>query len=398
MNDGMRSLLAFSLIFALACSDDDPKPDAGMAPADAVSMDAPAPDADDAGVTDTPSGMDAEGMDAEGMDAEAMDATPMMPAQMEPGDHVQTAEARIQIGDTFAVVKQNAGMGMRSAAENSRAYTYIFAGGVEVAVWYANTNLDDDDAPPNDVDDSDRVLWIAVSGSFTGKTSRGIGLGSTRAEVEAAAPAGYGPPPRAVDITTPAPGTLAQYFTTGMFVAYDMNAVVRTVTICRAYRLEPSGTIDFGNGELDFAGGSVRGLVGFSPGSRPSEVISLLGEPDGRGNVVIANQTLGMMSYGFIGIEVFHSITPGLERVFFSSVHAPYYGTIAGSMAGIHNTRAEVEAALGLGTGVESMSGQLVCYEGGGEPDVAVSYDAMTGEATTITVPLVRSMMSMSCP
>ncbi len=33
------------------------------------------------------------------------------------------------------------------------------------------------------VDGTDQVLWIAVSGTFAGRTPQGIGLGSTRAAV-----------------------------------------------------------------------------------------------------------------------------------------------------------------------------------------------------------------------
>jgi hypothetical protein len=37
-----------------------------------------------------------------------------------------------------------------------------------------NTNADADDEPPGNVDDTDEVLWISVSGGFTGKTTRNI--------------------------------------------------------------------------------------------------------------------------------------------------------------------------------------------------------------------------------
>lgn len=329
-------------------------------------------------------------------DAAAMDASPALLPQMEPGDHLQTAEARLELGDTFAEVTQKLGAGTRSASMNARSYEWSLSSGVELTVWFANTNLDSDDDAPNDVDGTDAILWMAVQGGFTGKTSRNVGLGSTRAAVEAAAPAGYGAPPHTVELDNP-PGTLAQYFQSGLLVAYEPGGTVRTVTICRAYRVAPDGELKPDDPSLDFgAAGEVRGLRGLSSGTSRDDIVQLLGEPDAQGDVVVAGNSLLLLSYGFIGIEVF--LSPATERTYFASVHAPYYGVIQGSSATIGSPRSEVEAALDLGPGVAGAN-QLVCYEGGGDPDVGVSYSTdPTPVATTFTIPLIRQQGSTTCP
>ncbi len=104
--------------------------------------------------------------------------------ELVPGVRAGFVEGAVAIGATFDTVRQTLGPGARTAGTTNRSYEWTLSGGANVTVWFANTNLDDDDAPPRDVDGTDQVLWIAVSGTFAGRTPQGIGLGSTRAAVE----------------------------------------------------------------------------------------------------------------------------------------------------------------------------------------------------------------------
>jgi hypothetical protein len=380
---------AFAAVIA-GCSDDPLRPDTGGgdrdATADAGAQDVPqTPDTGTPDAGDTP---DATGMDVESIDLGPVDTGVTVTPIIEPGSHVQFLEGRVEISDDFQTVVAALGSGTRSAAMNTRSYEWMLSGGVNVVIWFANTNLDDDDAPPNDVDPTDKVLWIAVTGPFTGKTTRNVGIGTPRATVEAAPPTGYGPPPHTVPIADP-PGVLAQYFTTGLLVAYTPADEVRTITISRAYGHEPDGAIDAPNSQLHFGGTNViQGLRGVMAGTRDTEVIALLGLPDADGQVVIGGVSLRLMSYGFLGIEVF--LSNATMRAWFVSVHAPYYGTLPNG-AGINSTRADIEAGIGLGMGMaSSTSPNLICYSDASRDVIAVTYSMdVTPVATTITVPLL---------
>lgn len=389
-NAALACTLALALLGA-ACSDDPSPADTGGTPVDGgTSLDAVVIDTG----TEVDSGFEPDASFEPDSGVEP-DAGMGLLQQMDPGSYVQVTEGRIEIGDSFATVKQKLGPGQRTPVMNARSYDWALSGRVELTIWFANTNLDDDDGAPNDVDDTDLVLWIAVKGAFLGATSRGIGLGSTRAEVEAAAPSGYGPPPHTATLTDPE-GTLAQYFTTGFLVTYGTDGSIRTFTICRAYPQAPDGELKPDSGEVDFGATSIVGSV--LQGTRLSDVTTLLGTADAIGEVTIADNMLKLASYGFLGIEVF-AIPSGSERTVFMNVHAPFYGTISGS-AGVGSTRAEVEAALGRGPGqVSAMNGNFVCYEGGSSPDIAVTYseDAVPS-ATSFTIPLIRTPSSTTCP
>jgi len=310
---------------------------------------------------------------------------------MEPGEFVQVTEGRIRVTDgtgtdpnvdTFATVRAKLGAGTRSAQMNTRSYEWRLSNGVELTIWFANTNLDGDDDPPRDVDDSDEVLWIAVTGTFSGRTSRNIGLGSARTEVEAQS--AYGAPPTTVDIPNP-PGTLARYYTRGLLVAYGQDDLVRTMTICRAYNTEPRGSIDLEMRQLTFNAGIIRGQDGFALGTDQALVLNILGFPDGEGTV----NNFRVWSYGFIGIELFF-LQAG-RAVLFSTVHAPYYGRILNTTESVGSPRAMLE--LFLGTGEPSSTPNLICYPSAANPSFGVTYSTDgTDVATTITVPL------LACP
>jgi hypothetical protein len=265
-------------------------------------------------------------------------------------------------------------------------------------VWFANTGLSSDMAP-NDVHDTDKVLWIAVDGAaFTGKTPNGIGIGSNRTMVQAAAPQGYGNSPRNVPITSGAGagGSLDLYYKTGFIAAYDANGNITTFTVFHSYPVPPDGSLDamgaripFMAGELD---GSVFSLTNGQNGTSLRDVKNLLGAPDGDGNVMLGNQQLHLLSYGFIGLEVF-ALPNGIyaNQVLMISVHAPYYGTFNGSATvGVGSARTDVEAALGNPTSMNSANTQnLVCYDYGGARMVGVTYSTDNPPAaTTITLAL----------
>ena len=325
----------------------------------------------------------------------------MMPLAEEvvPGRHVQVRQARIElqrfeggnpVGDTFATVRQKLGPGRRSTGMGARSYEWSL-GDVSLTVWFANTNLDDDDNPPNDVDDTDRVLWIAVQGDFRGRTPQGIGIGSTKAQVEAA----HGPSPREVPLDDP-PGTLAQYFLTGFLAAYNPEDEVRTLTISRAYPRLPDGEIDPRGARLRFQGGEIVGYRSVSMlGTEFSRITGLLGEPDARGDVTIGGRRLLTYSYAFIGIELFGTYVGNNppQRVAFSVVHPPYYGTLAGG-TGLGSPREQVEAALmavGYDQGRASQTSASFLCHGGATPEVGVTYSSdVPPVATSFTLPLLQ--------
>lgn len=307
--------------------------------------------------------------------------------EMEAGAFVQVVEARINVGDgtgtdpnvdTYASVTAKLGAGTRSAAMNTRSYEWSLSGGVELTIWFGNTNLDGDDEPPANVDGTDEVLWIAVSGTYGGKTSRDIGIGSTRAQVEAFMPTGYGPPALTTDLTNP-PGVLASYFTSGLLVAYDANNNVRTVTIARAYNTEPNADIKIDEARLDFSTGAIDAFHMLQPGTRKGNVELALGYADGAGEA----NGFTVWSYAFIGVELF--FFGQQESVLFFTVHEPYFGGLNNSAIGIGSPRADVEAELGMGMGDASMqNANLICYPNSMMPEVLVSYT--NGEASTITM------------
>src|SRR5207244_1388777 len=151
-----------------------------------------------------------------------------------------------------------------------------------------------------------------VDGGFPGKTMKGFGIGSMKTAVEAASPAGYGAAPHSVPITmgAGAGGSLSLYYKTGFLTAYDVGGLVTTFTVCKAYGLAPDGTLDGQGARLHFAAnGDIKGSILALPpngqnGTSFTDVKTLLGPPDGEGNVMLGGQQLHLLSYGFIGIEV----------------------------------------------------------------------------------------------
>lgn len=388
----MKPIVLLLLACLFACSDGGGTPqdagdeDAGPMERGGVTLDAGSSrDAgtEEVGTPDTGRDRDAEPADT------GVDGGEPTGQEMVPGDHVQVTEGRIQIGATYQAVTALLGPGSRSAGANTRSYDWGLSGGVAVTVWFANSNLDADDAPPNDVDDDDRVLWIVPQG-FRGTTPAGIGVGSSRSDVEAA----YGSAPHSVPLVNP-PGTLAQYFTTGFLVAYASDDTVRTITISRAYPQAPDGVIDPRDARLRFSSGDVQGIRSLiQRGTDDSEVLARLGEPDGRGTITLGGQDLDTFSYGFLGVEIF--FLDNDDKVLFLTVHAPYYGTTNGGI-GVGAARTDVEQYLageGYNGGVAASNPQLVCYEhSGGGQMVGVTYDDQE-EATTFNVPIPLGM----CP
>ncbi|MCA9550483.1 MAG: hypothetical protein KC933_10640 [Myxococcales bacterium] len=385
-----RSLTALCLAFGLvaACGGGTPSnqnnnndnnntvPDSGVEAADAGFVDTGV----DAGV-EVDSGVET--------DSGVPEADAGIPLEQElvPGSHVQVKEGRISVmQDTFDEVKALLGPGTRTAVANTRSYEWSLADGVTLTVWFANSNLDDDDAPPNDVDATDVVLWVAVQGGFTATTPAGVGLGATRAAVETA----YGAAPNETSLTNP-PGTLLQYYKEGLMVALDAAGMARTITVHRVYGQNPDGQIDVANGRIRFQAGNIEGQDGLNRGTSQSSLTNLLGMPDAQGNLRVQGQTLITWSYGFIGLEFF--FLDNRDTVLFMSVHAPYYGVTTGQ-TGVGSTRAEMEAFLsgaGYDGGSASSNARFICY--GGPMDVGVSYSADTPPVvTSITTPL------LACP
>ncbi len=383
---GLQLLCSLALTATFACSGGDTDtPDTGTAADTGTTADTGITPLD-AGTVDTgvaeDTGVAADTGVAEdtGVEQDAgMGLDPVIVA----GSHVQVAEGAVNVmQDSFADVTARFGPGTRTALANTRSYSWSLSGGVELTVWFANSNLDGDDAPPNDVDATDLVLWVAVQGGFTGTTADGVGLGSTRAEVEAS----LGASAKEVPLTNPS-GTLLQYFTTGILVALDDADAVRTLTVHRAYGQLPDGVIDVDDARLRFGGTDIEGQDGLVRGTDEDRVRSLFGTPDAQGTISISGQDLKTWSYGFIGLEFF--FIDGRDTVLFMSVHAPYYGQTS-AMTGVGSTRADMETFLsgaGYGNGTPASSNaNLICYTG--PRDVGVTYSA-AGEVSSITMPLL---------
>ncbi len=392
--------------FLFACSASeleplDPLPDGGGSrhgDATASTIDTGASAATDAGTqqfSDAGSPPTADAGSQMGWDTSAAgDAGSNPPvAALVPGRSVTTARGRVSIGDRFDSVVGALGQGTRTAQMNARSYEHALGGGVTLTVWYANTNLDNDDAAPANVDDSDLVLWIAVEGAFAGTTASGVGIGSSQADVRSA----YGPPSRTSPIDTP-PGTVDAYYETGLLAAYGNDNRVRTMTISRAYPNDPDGTLELADARIRFGRDTV--LADLFSGTDKDDVKRILGNPpDGEGDVTIEGATIRVLSYGFIGLEIFTGRRSG--RTLFVSVHAPFYGT-AGSGAnavGIGSTRADFESYLateGFDPARMSTAMNVFCYRNrGSRRIVGASYSAeMPSTVTTISVGLPDS----SCP
>ncbi len=390
MHEVMRRAhpLLLTLALTAACSGTDepavtdagPATDSGPADTGMVAADTGTPT--DAGPTDT--GLQPDGGIAD-TGANPIDAGMTgLDHLAVPGSHVQVSEGVVSVTqDTFATITARFGAGTRSGQNGTRSYGWMLANGVEMTVWFANTNLDADDSPPNDVDASDAVLWVAVQGGFNGATPEGIALGAPRGAVEAA----FGQAPKEVALTTP-PGTLLQYFTTGILVALDAQDNVRTLTVHRAYGHLPNGIVDMANGKLTFDGTDIVGRL--VRGTSRDEVLGLFGMPDAQGGLRLSGQNLDTWSYGFLGMEFF--FIEGRTTVLFMAVHAPYFGQTPGN-TGVGSTRSQMETFL-MGAGynqgnASSSNANFICYAG--PKDVGISYGA-DGRVTSMTVPL------LACP
>jgi hypothetical protein len=408
----MRILTAAPVLIALGllagCSSSSG--DSGT-PGDQDAMAGDGPGGSDTG---TGSGRDATGMSTDGApdagqtgrdaDMSGMDATGpgdtglVVRPELVPGSHVGFTAARVDIGDAFMDVTARLGQGMRSMAMGSRSFEWTIDG-AHVTVWFANTNASAD-MPPNDVHPTDKVLWIAVDGSaFPGKTDNGIGIGSMKTMVEQAAPNGYGPAPHSAPLMNG--GSIGLYYKTGFLVAYDNTNTVTTFTVCKAYPAAPDGAIDPSHARFQFTAGDLNATVisfqGGQAGSTNDQVKMLLGPPDGEGEVTIGTQMLHLISYAFIGIEVFSPASGqiGAGTTIFASVHAPYYGSLSGGgMIGVGSTRPDFEAALNVGTGQPSQGTPgLVCYELGMSKIAGVTYSA---DATPVVTTI--SLVFPQCP
>jgi len=365
-------------------------PDAGQPQADSgtPNADAGTPNDDAASPNDTGvlPGTDA----AVPSDAGQVMGTP----ELVPGVRVGFVEGAVAIGATFDTVRQTLGAGRRTAGMTNRSYEWTLSGGVNVTVWFANTNLDDNDAPPNDVDATDQVLWVAVSGTFAGRTPQGIGLGSTRAAVEAA----FGAAPHVAPLTNPA-GDLIGYYTRGILVAFDPGGPARTITISKVYGHEPDGTIDIAASRITFNNGTIQtgGILG--GGTDESDIPPILGPPDSAGQVTISSIPFQLNNYAFIGLEVF--LTNNGRTALFVSVHSPFYGTTGAGNAGLGSTRTDFEAYLstisfhvpGTQSGTQPA---LTCYQLDSTHKVAATYS--TDNPPRVTAILLGYPPSNGCP
>ncbi len=275
---------------------------------------------------------------AVGLDAAPMPMDGGLPGtnELAPGSHVSLAGlGRIGIGDTYAETIAKLGRGDRSTGMAQRSYEWRLAGGVELTVWFTNTNLDSDDDPPNDVDGTDRILWIAVGGTFAGRTAGGIGIGSTRAAVEMA----YGASPRTTTLSMPAPGELTSYYVRGFLAAFGQDGMLRTFTVTKAHLRAPDGRIDIANARLAWGNDAIR--MNVISGSSPDDIRGVLGAPDSEGGVP-GQSDFDILNYAFVGMEFL--MLGATDRAVSAIIHAPFYGTTGNGTPGLGSTRTDFEA------------------------------------------------------
>lgn len=411
------STLAVIALAAAACGDDDgPGVDASSSEdaspgQDRLTIDSGEP-GPDAGAPDLGTPADA-GPDAGRPDgAEPSDAGEPQGTSFTPGAGVVVDGAQVRVrvgaaaGSTFAEVKAALGQPTRQTpGANTRSHEWDLAVGGTLTIWFNNTGLDAN--PANLVGETDEVLWIAISGAFPGQDTSGVGIGVTRAAVETA----YGAPVRETPIPDPA-GTLLSYIRRGVLVAIDAGSgQARSITVTRAYGVEPDGQIDLAGRRLRFGAGDL-GLVSWtqvgnltvpSGGPNASAVIQLLGPPDAQGSVSVGGQNLWMFAYSFIGFEITFRRNSGGNGpdggALFVSLHAPYYGTTAAAPNdhGIGAARTAIEpyiTGLGFGAGVpSSSSADLLCYKNNLNA-VGVTYSDPEAEVSAIVLGLPPS----ACP
>ncbi len=343
----------------------------------------------DAGGTPIDAGSPSDAGMAGGPDAgPATDAGGGGALELAPGSHIVTGRGRVALRDTRTTVERVLGPGVRTNDMNARSYDWDLGGGVRLTAWFANTGLDA--SPANNVEANDEVLWLAVTGPFAGQTADGLGIGSNKQAVERV----YGAALRSTPITDPA-GTIEPYYTDGLLVAYDTQSQVRTMTICRRYARNPDGQIRLADGRLRWSGpGGAELIGGFLGASDDGDVLRILGNPpDAVGRAQFGGTTLDVMSYGFIGLEIFL----GQDRVVFITLHAPYFGTANTSPTplGLGVSKTDFEsglAASNFGAGTpSSQNASVTCYQSRNTSRwIGVTYAGMPGMETvsTISTPL----------
>ena len=297
-----------------------------------------------------------------------------------PGSHMTANGATVYLGDTYTQVSAKWGPGVRTTTMGNRSYQYDLGGEGQVTVWFANTGVDAD--PAGTIDSDDEVLWIAVSGQFSGKTGDDLGQGSTKQEVVTV----YGASSRTTMTTMPAPGSISTYYQNGLLVGFDANDKIRTITICKSYPVDPDGEMDLAQGTLTVNGTTLRGA--FLGGASESTVRSTLGDPaDAEGTRTIGVSRLKILSYAFIGFEMFLTNSGSL---LFMTVHAPFYGT-SGGMEALSMSKADFEshlATLDFRAGqVSTTSASVICYKHRQtEKYVGVSYSGTPETVSSITL------------
>ncbi|MEE2901785.1 MAG: hypothetical protein VYC39_05620 [Myxococcota bacterium] len=297
-----------------------------------------------------------------------------------PGSHLTANGVSVFLGDTYSEVISKWGAGTRSTTMGNRSYQYDFGEEGEFTVWFANTGVDAE--PADTIDNDDQVLWIAVSGPFTGKTGDELGKGSSKQDVVSV----YGVSPRSTPTSMPAPGSISTYYKRGLIVGFDTTDKIRTITICKSYPVEPDGAMDLAQGTLTVEGTTLRGA--FLGGTSESTVRATLGDPaDAEGTRTISISRLKILSYAFIGFEMFLTNSGNL---LFMTVHAPFYGKSAG-MEALNMSRSDFESHLAMldfrSGQVSTTSESVICYKHRQtEKFVGVSYSGMPETVSSITL------------
>jgi hypothetical protein len=237
-------------------------------------------------------------------------------------------------------------------------------------------------------DGPDHIISLTILEGLDAQTGEGIRVGSTQAQVRAAAR--FSNPDRAAVIPPYAEflgGKFDSYFRIGFYVGYDSTDVCSTIIISRQYPQPPDGRINPAAGSLTFGGTTIQCGDGYQTGSRQEVHRGILGLPNwryyfetevnteyGPQDVELYDDSYRILGMEFIGghDEVF---IYNVDRLVAVSIYPFYYGETAQGH-GVGSTKAEWEAELGAPTNqlYDPNYGTLFIYQASLDYKFAIMY------------------------
>jgi hypothetical protein len=264
-------------------------------------------------------------------------------------------------------------------AQNT-SYTYVFKNDT-LSVTGIDTN-------GNQVfDGADHIISIAILEGLDARTGEGLQVGSTQAQVRAAAR--FSNPDRSAVLPPYQDflgGKFDSYFRLGFYVGYDSTDTSTTMIVSRQYPRPPDGRISPAAGTLTFGGTVIQCGDGYQTGSEEDVHRVVLGLPNWRSyfmadiNSPYADEVeLYIDSYRVLGME----FIGGHDEIFIYSVdllvavaiYPFYYGQTAYGH-GVGSTKAEWESELGAPVSqiTDPQYGVMFVYQASTDYKFAIMY------------------------